>query len=78
MISMKEMMLKPRQRPKRPPREATKSTGFILTLLSISIKILLDKNVKTGKLGKYFQSMKILSEFRYDFVHKNCVRSVCF
>ena len=30
------MMLKPRQRPKRPPREAMKSTGPILMLLSIS------------------------------------------
>ena len=30
-------MLKPRQRPKRPPREATKSTGPILMLRSNSI-----------------------------------------
>ena len=34
---MKEMMLKPRQRPKRPPREATKSTGPILMLRSNSL-----------------------------------------
>ena len=36
MISRKEMMLKPRKRPKRPPREETNSTGPIEMLLSIS------------------------------------------
>ena len=38
MISMNEMMLNPRQRPKSPPREATKSTGPILMLRSNSGK----------------------------------------
>ena len=37
-ISMKETMLKPRQSPNRPPREAMKSTGPILMLLSNSEK----------------------------------------
>ena len=41
MISMKEMMLKPRQRPKSPPREAAKSTGPILMLLSSSVNIMI-------------------------------------
>ena len=41
MISMKEMMLKPRQRPKSPPREAAKSTGPILMLLSSSGNIVM-------------------------------------
>ena len=41
MISMKEMMLKPRQRPKSPPREAAKSTGPILMLLSSSVDIMM-------------------------------------
>ena len=36
MISRNEMMLNPRQRPKSPPREATKSTGPILMLRSNS------------------------------------------
>ena len=39
MISRKDMMLKPRQRPNRPPREATKSTGPILILLSNSSEL---------------------------------------
>ena len=43
MISRKEMMLNPRQRPKSPPREAMKSTGPILMPLSNS-----------GKIGKFF------------------------
>ena len=42
MISMKEMMLKPRQRPKSPPREAAKSTGPILMLLSSSVDDMID------------------------------------
>ena len=39
MISRKEMMLNPRQRPKSPPREAMKSTGPIRMLLSSSVDI---------------------------------------
>ena len=34
--SMKEMILKPRQSPKRPPRDEKKSFHVILALLSIS------------------------------------------
>ena len=41
---MKEMILKPRQSPKRPPRDEKKSFHVILALLSISKKILLITN----------------------------------
>ena len=61
MISRKDMMLKPRQRPKRPPREAMKSTGPILMLLSISWRL--------GKLNSNYLIWKMWSFERTILTH---------
>ena len=52
MISKNEMMLNPRQSPKMPPREATKSTGPILMLLSSSVERLSCQDMKQIKKKK--------------------------
>ena len=71
---MNEMILKPRQRPKRPPREEKNSTGPILMLLSSSGKDQSSTFNLSRNKGSFICSFNANSIFR--FTHDSLLAKV--